>query len=288
MTLNIKLGKTTVRLCQVRIVHNLEAEFACSFNGSRVQDMFADLSFDTDSKARASRTPQNAQKMSSLSTFSDPLKTPPQKWYRMQFGDFGASSSRRSKAVKVPTPKPTSMTSCTICLEKLALKTAELPNCGHTYCFKCLKQWMKVSNTCPVCKAEFINYEVRHDGQLLRRGKAEPRKQVYEEIVTSEDRIISNADDVCYACQDGSEVNYLLICDGCLTKCCHTFCLKPPLKFVPQDEWFCDYCVRDTSFHSKYPTAKLFKKTNRRRSKGRSQLPCKGGSKRGHSRKSVN
>lgn len=285
LTINIKLGKIVVRLFKAKIEQSVETRCSNIFNISRAEDIFEDLSFNTDSKFRGPNTPQNAKKTGSFFFFDDTERSLSGNWRNWQFDSFAGTFSRRSKAVELPLPSPPDAIKCPICLEKIPLKTAELPDCGHVYCFQCLKTWMEISNTCPVCKLEFTNFEVRHDGQLLRRGKTKPKKQVHEEIVTSEDRIIRNADDVCYACKEGSQENYLLICDGCLTKCCHTYCLKPAIDFVPQDEWFCDYCLRDTSFRSKYPTARLFAKPLREKSKTRFQLPKRHKSKRKKSRK---
>ena len=43
----------------------------------------------------------------------------------------------------------------------------------------------------------------------------------------------------CKVCNDGGE---LLCCDSC-PAAYHTFCLNPPLKDVPEEEWMCPRCA---------------------------------------------
>ena len=44
--------------------------------------------------------------------------------------------------------------------------------------------------------------------------------------------------DWCHVCDDGGD---LLLCDGC-TRAYHPGCLTPPLKRIPDGEWFCPRC----------------------------------------------
>ena len=50
------------------------------------------------------------------------------------------------------------------------------------------------------------------------------------------------AESPCYICLRDDHHDKLLICDGCDSIFCHTYCLYPPLETVPQDEWFCYRC----------------------------------------------
>mmetsp|Transcript_25752 Transcript_25752/g.63071 ORF Transcript_25752/g.63071 Transcript_25752/m.63071 type:complete len:643 (-) Transcript_25752:259-2187(-) len=45
--------------------------------------------------------------------------------------------------------------------------------------------------------------------------------------------------DFCFICNDGGD---LLVCDGC-ERAYHLGCLKPPLKEIPEGDWFCPLCV---------------------------------------------
>ncbi|KAI3356190.1 hypothetical protein L3Q82_017448, partial [Scortum barcoo] len=53
----------------------------------------------------------------------------------------------------------------------------------------------------------------------------------------------------CQLCQKGDNEELLLLCDGC-DKGCHTYCLKPKITTVPDDDWFCPTCVAKESGHS--------------------------------------
>jgi hypothetical protein len=46
---------------------------------------------------------------------------------------------------------------------------------------------------------------------------------------------------LCMHCHKSSKQDVLLLCDMC-DDACHTFCLKPPLHYVPDDDWFCPQC----------------------------------------------
>ena len=71
----------------------------------------------------------------------------------------------------------------------------------------------------------------------------------------------------CELCNKDDKEDMLMLCDGCDTGCvgeacswpgasqprlltrrrrrwrrCHTFCLKPPLKCIPEGDWFCPEC----------------------------------------------
>lgn len=148
--------------------------------------------------------------------------------------------------------------SCSICMCEMSEFFSEIDECGHKFCTECINQWSKHSTTCPLCKVMFKNLKDYEKTRQIKKRKVASKKLVYEYEETSEDRIIHNADNFCYACNKNSNDNFLMICDKCLKKCCHTFCLNPPLNFVPQDDWFCDFCCQEYEIRSKHPTADLF------------------------------
>ncbi len=41
---------------------------------------------------------------------------------------------------------------CPICLDSLNIETYSL-QCKHTYCKKCITEWLKHHNTCPLCRS---------------------------------------------------------------------------------------------------------------------------------------
>ncbi|PAA54294.1 hypothetical protein BOX15_Mlig006972g1 [Macrostomum lignano] len=50
----------------------------------------------------------------------------------------------------------------------------------------------------------------------------------------------------CSVCAGKADQDRLLLCDEC-DKAFHTFCLTPALEAVPDDDWYCSDCKRDTS-----------------------------------------
>lgn len=45
----------------------------------------------------------------------------------------------------------------------------------------------------------------------------------------------------CFICKKNDKQDLILLCDGCDGEY-HTFCVKPPLRKIPDDEWFCNEC----------------------------------------------
>lgn len=43
---------------------------------------------------------------------------------------------------------------CCICTEDISTKTLHTTKCGHHYHKKCLNKWLKINNTCPMCRNE--------------------------------------------------------------------------------------------------------------------------------------
>ena len=46
----------------------------------------------------------------------------------------------------------------------------------------------------------------------------------------------------CQFCQSGENEDKLLLCDGC-ARGYHTYCFKPQVEKIPQDDWFCFKCL---------------------------------------------
>lgn len=65
------------------------------------------------------------------------------------------------------------------------------------------------------------------------------------------------ADDYCYACRLSDRTNEMLVCDNCVTKCCHLSCLRPVLEMIPAESWYCDFCVHFNHVNTSLPTARL-------------------------------
>ncbi len=185
--------------------------------------------------------------------------------YKNSFNlDFEEDSKgcKRLKKIKENVPNPSF---CPICYLDGGDNIAVIDNCVHQFCYPCIKEWSKVTNLCPLCKKEFHEIKNYEKGKVVGVEKVAPKKQTHEEVQGSEDELIANADNFCYFCEQEGDANYLLICDNCNLKCCHTSCLDPPLAFVPQDEWYCDFCFTNFNIRGNNPIANIFSRNRRRR-----------------------
>ena len=70
---------------------------------------------------------------------------------------------------------------CPICMEKMFAVpyTGSLTGCGHVFCFKCIEEWSKTENSCPLCKKEFKCIK-KSDGLKQIRVDDEASKDEYE------------------------------------------------------------------------------------------------------------
>jgi hypothetical protein len=66
---------------------------------------------------------------------------------------------------------------------------------------------------------------------------------------------ISKYDNIkCMRCNQGDNMDVLVLCDGC-DRGCHTYCMKPPIERVPRGKWYCSHCI--TSGAETTPPQKL-------------------------------
>jgi len=59
---------------------------------------------------------------------------------------------------------------CSICLD-IPTVISSLDSCNHYYCYQCIYQWSKQSNTCPLCKARFHSISKVEEQQLNNSNK---------------------------------------------------------------------------------------------------------------------
>src|SRR5690348_15381855 len=70
------------------------------------------------------------------------------------------------------------MENCTICLSLISERATV--DCGHAFCYDCIRQWCKVSNTCPQCRLG-----VRTLFYKKRRRKVKVPKISYESWINN-------------------------------------------------------------------------------------------------------
>lgn len=84
-----------------------------------------------------------------------------------------------------------------------------------------------------------INYNIQSDLEIDKESEGEEISSDYSsETNSSIDKIN------CFVCESGDNDELCLVCDRCNCRGCHIYCLIPPLKKVPSDEWFCDECKK--------------------------------------------
>ena len=58
--------------------------------------------------------------------------------------------------IKIRSNRVAPLETCSICLEIILEKFVYL-NCNHCFHEKCIKQWKKKKNTCPICRERILN-----------------------------------------------------------------------------------------------------------------------------------
>ena len=130
------------------------------------------------------------------------------------------------------------VTKCTICLDQMT-NPATLKPCGHQFCKECISKWLRKSSACPDCKKNakklyfFSPKNGRYIGKKIKRKKYKAEKQNYEDWFL-------NCDKTCLICGKEDNTAYLLVCDSCNFRICHTFCVG--LDSIPDTEWHCPEC----------------------------------------------
>lgn len=108
------------------------------------------------------------------------------------------------------------------------------------------------------CKIKFVKelYKIETCKPILQRSdddenhistKPETLRQIVPECNTCNDIETKPCTDCgCTICAGKDCYDKLIMCEECQSYY-HIWCLKPPLEKVPEDDWFCPDCKRDTS-----------------------------------------
>lgn len=130
---------------------------------------------------------------------------------------------------------------CPICLASFRKQQVGSPeSCDHVFCKKCIVEWSKSLNTCPLDRKKFNlilvrpNYNQQDVEETLE--VAEPSSDPYQDL--QEDLIDFTC---CEICGQSNNEDRLLLCDGC-DLAFHLYCLDPPLDHVPDGSWYCSGC----------------------------------------------
>ena len=257
--------------------HEFGNETSFNFDRPELNEIFEAWSVAHNSKAPLLKSPQSKiEESPSDIVFARKQQYPPPSNLKRPMSPQTELSEEllACKRLKKINAEESERVFCPICYtDNEAGNHVKINSCTHLFCYPCICEWSKVANQCPLCKQEFTEISIMEKGVLARKEKIEPKRQVYEEEINSEEELIANADNFCYFCEGTNDDNYLLICDHCNLKCCHTFCLDPPLQFVPQDEWYCDYCFRNFGVRGNNPIAGMFTRNGRQRRRQRRNPP---------------
>ena len=128
---------------------------------------------------------------------------------------------------------------CAICLA-VPYRPARLDACTHQFCLACVYKWSQASNACPCCRAKFHTIVDESDPDCAiavedLELRAEPTADAFD--------LTELQQGGCVGCGSGEAEDALLICDSC-DAMWHIFCLEPPLRAVPEGDWYCPSCTR--------------------------------------------
>ena len=90
-----------------------------------------------------------------------------------------AKAAKKKKSLKHK--QYDSSTDCAICLYE-CVDNVRL-ECEHDFCYKCIKKWLSIKRTCPVCDAK-VSFETHKQRKRLRlRRKQESKWSIYFLII---------------------------------------------------------------------------------------------------------
>jgi len=116
---------------------------------------------------------------------------------------------------------------------------ANLDNCIHSFCFKCIRKWSRNSSACPNCRSEFSEILHKNKFGFTCRFKIEKqfKEQVQDQLNLNEMNFLAP---YCEICGFPDREDELLVCDTCNYNICHYQC--DGLTGIPQGSWSCHRC----------------------------------------------
>lgn len=156
--------------------------------------------------------------------------------------DSDTSESLMSPQVVLQKSPGSNQKVCTICFEEIKNK-ASLNNCDHKYCYECIKQWSRSSNSCPLCKKRFQYL------MYTKNDKTKKERVLRREFILDGDNFLfgrslnNNNNEQCIICdmEDYDSDNALIYCDSCNRTVCHQLCAS--LDEVPEGQYNCPQCL---------------------------------------------
>lgn len=129
-----------------------------------------------------------------------------------------------------------------ICLEKIR-SFGKINSCGHSFHYKCIYRWSRISNNCPTCRVVFSEIIHLKGSKLLKRIKIHDEYNSTDEEISDSD--IEEWQASCQICQSTDE-RCLLVCEGGFgcSNVCHSYCLNKKRR---PSSWICQECENQES-----------------------------------------
>lgn len=238
--------RAVIRLNTQRLVDSSDSDL--QFEPRRLRGGTVQLNYsDSDSDSNIEQTPPDAV-INSGTANSD---VPPNSLIRSVVQNENLSDSDADSE------------KCPICFCSFGKKEVASPaTCDHVFCTKCIEEWAKSKNTCPIDRKSFEKLVVRSNflnEKCIReitiatpsvgRGRFwEVENDLFDrdflEYGLNDSRLSSSEeeDEICCVCYSSSYPQNLILCDMC-DSVYHLSCLTPPLRYVPARNWFCPPCV---------------------------------------------
>lgn len=163
------------------------------------------------------------------------------------------------KTVPKKKPEPEEEISCCICYTD-EIEEYGVLDCKHSFCFSCIKDWANVTNNCPLCKTEFMNITQKDKNRNFIATIMVERRRINLDDAQGLDEVeqdLADAEDYCYACGSTYLPDYMLVCEHCFVRCCHIYCLLPEIHVIPEENWYCDFCVTAFNIRTTLPIANI-------------------------------
>lgn len=243
---NMCVINSVIRLNTQRLVDSSDSDSDLQFEPRRLRGGTVQLNY-SDSDSNIEQTPPDAV-INSGTANSD---VPPNSLIRSVVQNENSSDSDADSE------------KCPICFCSFGKKEVASPaSCDHVFCTKCIEEWAKSKNTCPIDRKSFEKLVVRSNflnekciREITIANPSVGRGRFWEvenDLIDREfiefglnDSMLSSSeeeDEICCVCYSSSYPQNLILCDMC-DSVYHLSCLTPPLRYVPARNWFCPPCV---------------------------------------------
>lgn len=123
------------------------------------------------------------------------------------------------------------------------MSLGKINSCQHSFHYKCIYRWSRISNNCPTCRMAFTEICHLKANRILKKIKLHEDSHSTEEDVSNSD--IEEWHAICPVCES-SEEDFMMVCEGefgC-SNVCHSYCIG--VDPTPQ-HWVCRDCEAQES-----------------------------------------